>query len=212
MPSPEAAAVACAALERRFGARTALAGVDLAVQAGELVLLTGPNGAGKTTLLRILATVLRPGGGRVAVAGHELPKAAPAARRVVGYAGHDPLAYPDLTARENLDLFAALHGAPAGRVAEELDRVGLAGRGGDRVAEFSRGMLQRLALARVSLHAPAIVLLDEPTAGLDDEARAALRDFLHRPGRTVIAATHEPEWFAGLGGRVVRLAAGRVAA
>ena len=102
MRSPEA--IVCEGLVRRFGERAALAGLDLAVGAGETVLITGPNGAGKTTLLRILATVLRPSSGRVAVAGSELPARAADVRRAVGYAGHDPLAYPDLTARENLEL------------------------------------------------------------------------------------------------------------
>jgi heme exporter protein A len=209
MRSPEA--IVCEGLVRRFGLRSALAGIDLSVASGEIVLVTGPNGAGKTTLLRVLATVLRPTGGRVEVAGHVLPGGAAAARHVVGYAGHDPLAYPDLTARENLELFAALYSAPGERVSEELDRVGLDGRRDDRVAELSRGMLQRLALARVRLHRPAIVLLDEPTAGLDADGRAVLRAFLDEPGRTVIAATHETAWFADISTRAVRLAAGRVA-
>jgi heme exporter protein A len=210
MRSPEA--IVCEGLGRRFGERDALAGLDLVVGTGETVLVTGPNGAGKTTLLRILATVLRPSFGRVAVAGRELPAGAADVRREVGYAGHDPLAYPDLTALENLELYAALYAVPEGRVAEELDRVGLDGRRGDRVAELSRGMLQRLALARIGLHRPAIVLLDEPTAGLDADGREVLRSFLAEPGRTVVVATHEPEWFDGLGGRIVAMAAGRVSA
>jgi heme exporter protein A len=210
MRSPEA--IVCEGLGRRFGERDALAGLDLVVGTGETVLVTGPNGAGKTTLLRILATVLRPSFGRVAVAGRELPAGAADVRREVGYAGHDPLAYPDLTALENLELYAALYAVPEGRVAEELDRVGLDGRRGDRVAELSRGMLQRLALARIGLHRPAIVLLDEPTAGLDADGREVLRSFLAEPGRTVVVANHEPGWFDGLGGRIVALAAGRVSA
>jgi heme exporter protein A len=210
MRSPDA--IVCEGLVRRFGERDALAGVDLAVETGETVLVTGPNGAGKTTLLRILATVLRPSSGRVAVAGHDLPARAAAVRRSVGYAGHDSLAYPDLTARENLELYAALYAVSEDRVDEELDRVGLDGRRGDRAAELSRGMLQRLALARVGLHRPSIVLLDEPTAGLDADGRDVLRRFLAEPGRTILAATHEPEWFAGLDGRVVAMDAGRVAA
>jgi heme exporter protein A len=205
-------AIVCDALGRRFGERDALAGLDLVVAAGETVLITGPNGAGKTTLLRVLATVLRPTSGRVAVAGSELPAGAAGVRRAVGYAGHDPLAYPDLTAKENLELYAALYSVPEIRVAEELDRVGLAGRRGDRAAELSRGMLQRLALARVGLHRPSIVLLDEPTAGLDADGRDVLRRFLAEPGRTIVVATHEPEWFDGLGGRVVAMAAGKLAA
>jgi heme ABC exporter ATP-binding subunit CcmA len=205
-------AIVCDGLGRRFGERDALAGLDLVVAAGETVLITGPNGAGKTTLLRILATVLRPTFGHVAVAGSELPAGAAGVRRAVGYAGHDPFAYPDLTAKENLELYAALYSVPEIRVAEELDRVGLDGRRGDRAAELSRGMLQRLALARVGLHRPSIVLLDEPTAGLDAEGRDVLRRFLAEPGRTIVVATHEPEWFDGLGGRVVAMAAGKLAA
>ena len=210
MRSPEA--IVCEGLARRFGERDALAGVDLAVAEGETVLITGPNGAGKTTLLRILATVIRPSSGRVAVAGRDLPAGAPDVRRSVGYAGHDALAYPDLTARENLELYAALYDVPDDRVDEELDRVGLDGRRSDRAAELSRGMLQRLALARIGLHRPSIVLLDEPTAGLDADGRDVLRGFLAEPGRTILAATHEPEWFAGLENRVVAMDAGRVTA
>ena len=197
---------------RRFGERAALDGVDLRLGGGEFVLVTGPNGAGKTTLLRILATVLRPSAGVVAVAGHELPRAAPAARPLIGYVAHGPLTYPGLTAHENLDLYAALYGVPAGRVSPALERVGLQGRRRDPVADFSRGMAQRLALARALLHRPALLLLDEPTAGLDRDGRELLREVLAEPGRTVIVSTHEPGWFEGLATAEVRLAGGRVAA
>jgi heme exporter protein A len=210
MPSPEA--VACEGLVRRFGERAALDGVDLHLAAGEFVLVTGPNGAGKTTLLRVLATVIRPSAGTVAVAGHALPRAAPSARPLIGYVGHGPLTYPGLTARENLELYAALYDVPGERIGPALERVGLEGRGRDPVAEFSRGMAQRLALARAVLHDPSLLLLDEPTAGLDSGGRELMHEVLSEPGRTVIVSTHEPAWFDGLATREVRLAAGRVAA
>jgi heme exporter protein A len=210
MPSSEA--VACEGLVRRFGERAALGGVDLHLAEGEFVLVTGPNGAGKTTLLRVLATVIRPSAGAVAVAGHALPRAASKARPLIGYVGHGPLTYPGLTARENLELYAALYTVPAERIGPALERVGLDGRGRDPVAEFSRGMAQRLALARAVLHGPSLLLMDEPTAGLDSGGRDLMREVLAEPGRTVIVSTHEPAWFTGLATREVRLAAGRVAA
>jgi len=197
---------------RRFGERAALAGVDLRVAEGEFVLVTGPNGAGKTTLLRVLATVLRPSGGAVSVAGHELPRAAGQARPLLGYVAHGPLTYPGLTARENLELYAALYGVPDDLVGPALERVGLDGRGRDPVSEYSRGMLQRLALARACLHGPALLLLDEPTAGLDADGRELLREVLAEPGRTVIVSTHEPAWFEGLATSEAPIRAGRVAA
>ena len=204
--------VACVGLVRRFGERAALDGVDLHMAEGEFLLVLGPNGAGKTTLLRVLATVLRPTAGTVSVAGHELPRHADAARPGIGYVGHAPLVYPGLTARENLELYAALYGVAADRVGPALERVGLGGRGRDTVAELSRGMGQRLALARALLHGPRLLLLDEPTAGLDSEGRDLLRDVLSEGGRTVIVSTHEPGWFEGLATSALHLTGGRVAA
>jgi len=211
MPSPETA-VLCDGLVRRFGERAALAGVDLHVAEGEFVLVTGPNGAGKTTLLRVLATVLRPSEGAVSVGGHELPRAADKARPRIGYVAHGPLTYPGLTARENLELYAALYGVSGDLVGPALDRVGLDDRGRDPVSEFSRGMSQRLALARACLHGPSLLLLDEPTAGLDADGRHVLREVLAEPGRTVIVSTHEPAWFEGLATSEAPIRAGRVAA
>ena len=205
-------AVSCDGLVRRFGERAALAGVDLRVAEGEFVLVTEPNNAGKTTLLRVLATVLRPSGGAVSVAGHELPRAAGKARPLLGYVAHGPLTYPGLSARENLELYAALYGVPDDLVGPALERVGLDGRGRDPVSEYSRGMLQRLALARACLHGPSLLLLDEPTAGLDADGRELLREVLAEPGRTVIVSTHEPAWFEGLATSEVPIHAGRVAA
>jgi heme ABC exporter ATP-binding subunit CcmA len=204
-------AVRCSGLVRRFGERDALAGLDLVVADGEVVLLTGPNGAGKTTLLRVLATVLRPSEGSASVYGHELPRQAGPARRLVGYAGHEPLLYPLLTAAENLRLYSALHGSDGAEVEPALERAGMARRAADRVEELSRGMRQRLSLARAMLHDPRLLLLDEPTSGLDDEGRGVLRALLEQPGRTAVIATHEPGWFTGVAGRAVAIDRGRVA-
>src|SRR5512141_2665590 len=124
MSSPERApAVVCEGLVRRFGERAALDGVDLEVAAGETLVLTGGNGAGKTTLLRVLATVLRPHGGAVSVAGHDLPRPARAARPSIGYGGHEPLVCPSLAALETLQLYGELHAVPAERCHEALAMV-----------------------------------------------------------------------------------------
>jgi heme exporter protein A len=203
-------AVRARGLVRRFGEREALRGIDLDVAEGELVLLTGPNGAGKTTLLRVLATVLRPTGGSASVLGNELPRSATPARRLLGYAGHEPLLYPLLTAAENLCLYAALQGVEEDAVGRALERVGLARRAADRVSDLSRGMRQRLSLARATLHRPRLLLLDEPVSGLDEDGRGVLRALLRERGVTALVATHEPEWFSGMPNRVVALRDGRV--
>jgi heme exporter protein A len=204
--------VACSGLVRRFGHREALSGLDLEVGRGEVVLLTGPNGAGKTTLLRVLATVLRPTEGDVAVEGCPLPGQSRKVRGRIGFLAHEPLVYPELTVTENLELYAALHRVDGDRVATLRERVGLARRGNDRAAELSRGMRQRLAIGRALLHDPSLLLLDEPTAALDEDGRSLLRGVLADEGRTVLVATHEPEWFTGVATRQVRVRDGRVAA
>ncbi|HEX2587727.1 MAG TPA: heme ABC exporter ATP-binding protein CcmA [Gaiellales bacterium] len=210
MSSPDPA-IRCDAVSRRYGERLALDRVTLRVDDGERVLLTGGNGAGKTTLLRMLATVLRPHGGALHVAGHPLPREARRVRPLVGYLGHEPLVYPGLTAGENLELYAALQAVPADRAGAALELVGLDRRRGDLASDLSRGMRQRLALARAVLHRPRILLLDEPTTGLDDDGRERLRGLLAAHDGTAVISTHEPEWFHTLGVRRVALAEGRIA-
>jgi len=198
---------------KSFGDRRALDGVDLEVAEGECLAVLGPNGAGKSTLLRALATLLRPDAGDLAVAGHALPAGARAVRGLVGYLGHDPLVYLDLTARQNLELFADLYGVahPRERALDLLQRVGLLLRAEEAVRTFSRGMAQRLGLARLLLHGPAVLLLDEPYAGLDAEGEALLDLVLAegRGTRTVVLVTHDVERAVGLADRALVLRAGR---
>ena len=138
----------------------------------------GANGAGKTTLLRILATLLRPHHGVARVLGREVPREGWAVRGRIGFLGHEPLLYRDLTARENLRFHARLHGVALSRVDELLDAVGLRARADDPVHTFSRGMVQRTAVCRAVLHAPELLLLDEPFAGLDPGATALVAPLL----------------------------------
>jgi heme exporter protein A len=179
-------------LERRYGERTALAGVSAEVSGGETLAVFGQNGAGKTTLLRVLAGLLRPHGGTARVAGAELPEEAWKVRGRIGYLGHDPLLYRELTGRENLRFHARLHGVGDERVETLLDAVGMSRRANDPARELSRGMLQRLAAARAVLHGPSLLLLDEPRAGLDPAAVALLEPLIGRSsGRTRVLVTHD---------------------
>jgi heme ABC exporter ATP-binding subunit CcmA len=175
-----------------------LAGVDLEVAAGEVVVLLGSNGAGKTTLLRVLATLLRPSGGTLRLFGEDATRRAPAARRRLGYVGHDSACYPDLTGRENLEFHAELHDVPdaAARVADLLRWAGLEDAARRPARTYSRGMTQRLALARVLLHAPELLLLDEPYSGLDPAAATRLDGLLRelpRAGHAIVLSTHDVE-------------------
>jgi heme exporter protein A len=193
MPSPRSTdtpAIELDGLERNYGERVALAGVSLTLQRGQTLAVLGSNGAGKSTLLRVLATLLRPHGGSVTVLGDPLPGDAWKVRGRIGYLGHEPLLYRDLSARENLTLHARLHKVPEARVAELLDAVGLAKRADDPVHTYSRGMTQRCAVARAVLHDPELVLLDEPRANLDPAAAAIVEPLL--AGRTRVLTSHDP--------------------
>jgi heme exporter protein A len=191
---------------RAYGERMALAGVTLSLEEGETLAVFGANGAGKTTLLRILGTLLRPHNGVARVMGREVPREGWAVRGRIGFLGHEPLLYRDLTARENLRFHAALHGVALSRVDELLDAVGLRMRADDPVHTFSRGMVQRTAVCRAVLHSPALLLLDEPFAGLDPGARALVAPLL--AGGTRVLITHEADVEADA---VLGLRDGRVA-
>jgi heme exporter protein A len=213
------AAIELSGLERRYGERVALSGVTVRLEAGQTLAVLGSNGAGKTTLLRVLATLLRPHAGVARVLGHELPDAAWEARGRIGYLGHDPLLYRELTGRENLVYHARLHGLIGGpnrasdessspgqqnsslgevdglaRVEERLEAVGMARRADDPVRDLSKGMVQRLAVARATLHDPQLLLLDEPRANLDPAASEALEPLIGRASqKTRVLVTHDVE-------------------
>ena len=189
---------------RRYGERAALRDVSLELEAGRTLVVFGPNGAGKTTLLRMLATLLRPHAGEVRVLGRELPRDGYAVRGRIGFLGHEPLLYRELSGRENLRFHARLHRAAPARVEEVLDAVGMRARADDPIAELSRGMVQRLAIARAVLHEPELLLLDEPLANLDPAAAAQVQPLIGRAsGRTRILTSHDPA--GGLAGADVAL-------
>jgi heme exporter protein A len=174
-------------LERRFGAKRVLRGLDLDVARGAFVVVTGANGSGKTTLLRLVAGLAAPTAGELAV---------DADRAELGYLGHEPLVYRELTALENLALYARLYRVPESRerIGMLLERFGLWDVRNERSGTYSRGMLQRLALCRALLHDPTLLLLDEPFSGLDAEGAELLdRELLERRGHaTFLVATHDP--------------------
>jgi heme exporter protein A len=200
---------------RHYGRRKALAQISFECRAGEVVGLLGPNGAGKSTLLAILATLLTPSTGRVTYGGRTADEAGAAIRGCIGLLGHDLFLYPELTARENLLFFARLYdllNAPA-VVEASLTHANLVDRADDRVGSFSRGMRQRLALERSLLHAPRLLLLDEPFTGLDQASAAALvtrlKDVQAR-GSLVMVATHDLDVAEGLLTRALYLRNGRI--
>jgi heme exporter protein A len=203
-------------LSKVYESRFALRSIDLEMWPGQVVVLLGPNGAGKSTLIGLFSTLSRPSRGELRLFGLPFEKAASAARGRIGLCAHATFLYEDLTARENLELFARLHGLPKdGRIDRALDRFGLGERAPDRVRTFSRGMLQRLALARTLLPGPELLLLDEPTTGLDQAALgllcATLREARDR-GALVVVATHDFAAASAVADRVLVLSRGRITA
>jgi heme ABC exporter ATP-binding subunit CcmA/heme exporter protein CcmB len=202
-------------LTKSFGPRQALAGVNLRIAPGECVVLVGPNGAGKTTLLRILATLTRPTSGEVRIAGLDPAKAGADARRRIGFLSHRTLLYDDLTAEQNLAFYARMYAIPdaEARINALLERGGLTARRHDLVRTYSRGMQQRLAVARAVLHRPALVLLDEPYTGLDPLAADALTSLLTDltdEGCTLLLTSHDLQSDITANRRVVVLNRGRI--
>jgi heme exporter protein A len=186
-------AVEVEGLARHYGEREALSGVSLILQDGQTLVVFGPNGAGKTTLLRVLATLLRPHAGRVQVLGESIPDRAWAVRGRIGLLGHEPLLYRELTARENLSFHARLHGVAGERVEQVLESVQMSDRGDETLRTLSRGMVQRVAVARAVLHDPELLLLDEPRSNLDPAAVELVEPLIgSASGRTRVICSHDP--------------------
>ena len=205
------------ALVKNYGLLPVLRGVNLHVKPGEFVSLVGANGAGKTTLLRIVGTLMKPTAGRVSIGGWPLPEHADKVRRHIGLVSHHALLYGDLTAAENLSFYARLYGVSDRdqRVGEALHTVGLAARQRDPVRTFSRGMTQRLTIARATLHEPEVLLLDEPYTGLDQQASRLLDGLLRQEaerGRTILMITHDLVHGLNLCDRIAVLSRGTIAA
>ena len=208
----EAKVIELDGLTRHFGERTVLRDVSLTLKAGETLAVLGRNGAGKSTLLRILATLLRPHAGSAKLFGEPLPRQGWKVRGRLGLLGHEPLLYRDLTGRENLVYHARLHRVPAARVQEVLASVGMSDRADDPVRSLSRGMVQRLTVARAVLHQPELLLLDEPRSNLDPAAGELVEPLIGRSsGVTRVLTSHDPQAAMSEADLVLALSGGRAA-
>ena len=186
------------ALTKRFGYKKALNRVNLSVKKGEFLVLFGPNGAGKTTLIRVLSSLMRPTSGEALVGGYDARSEGEDVRRIIGVISHNPFLYDTLSAFENLKFYGRMYDVKnlKERIEEVLQLVGLRDRMHDRVHTFSRGMQQRLSVARAIMHEPAILLLDEPFVGLDQNGMETLKEILEgfrERGKTTIMASHDLE-------------------
>jgi heme exporter protein A len=213
--SPAGLRIQFSNVEKRYGMRMALRGVSLEIAAGECVALVGHNGSGKTTLLKIAAQLSRPSRGKLSFYSGDTPLTTDEVKSRSGMVAHHILVYDELTAEENLVFFAKLFGLrdPIQRARQSLEPVGLANRADDLVRTFSRGMRQRLAIARALLPSPQLLLLDEPAAGLDPEGQQWLGTTLtslHDAGCTIIMSTHGRNETQGAVTRAIRLEGGNV--
>jgi len=214
MTVPEQLVMDATDVARRFAASWVLRGVTLRVERGEVVGLLGANGTGKSTLLRIIATLLRPHAGSLRVCGHDVVHNAPDVRPLIGYLAHVPGLYDDLTARENVQFAASMLDRPMRDVDAALDRVGLASAANDRVRGFSSGMQRRLAIARLLLVRPRLLLLDEPYSNLDASGAELMNSLIGEwigTGAAALVVLHELAPAAHILDRTVTLAGGRVA-
>lgn len=214
MRPSEGPLLVAAGLSRAFGALKALRGVDLALGAGETLVVFGPNGAGKSTLLRLLAGIMRPTSGEIRVGGRPVRPGDAGSRRGIGLVSHQSFLYDDLSLLDNLVFAARLYGVPrAESVARAaLEEAGLGARAHESPRSLSRGLQQRVSIARALLHDPSLLLLDEPFTGLDSASAARLRAALARragEGRAAVLVTHQPAEAWQLATRVAVLSAGR---
>ena len=180
-------------LSKKFGMHVALDGISLSVSPGESFAILGPNGAGKTTLVRVLSTLLKPTSGTVKIAGHDVAEEPEKIKRQIGVVSHNPFLYDDLTAFENLAFYADLYGVGQENIDALIKKVDLYERKDNLVGEFSRGMKQRLSIARSLLHEPQILILDEPGSGLDIQSKRMFYGTikgLNEKGATVLLTTH----------------------
>jgi len=202
-------------LNKSFGGNEALRGIDLRIKKGEFYTLFGPNGAGKTTFIKILSTLAKPSSGSLTVAGHDAVKDPDSVRHVTGVLSHDPFLYENLSAHENIRFFGTLYGVdkPGEKARDVIEKVGLGRREHDLVRTFSRGMKQRLAVARAIVHDPGILLLDEPYTGLDQHGAGVFGEMLSMlksDGRTILMTTHNIDEGLDRSDRVGILAGGRM--
>ena len=203
-------------LIKAFGSRVVLKGIDLDIAPGQFVTLMGPNGAGKTTLLNIIATLSKMTGGHATIANMDIQENATYLRRYIGLVSHKTLLYDDLSADQNLKFYAKMYDVENStqRIETVINQVGLWGRHKDPVRTFSRGMQQRLAIARAILHDPPVLLLDEPDTGLDQHAAGLLNELLAAVDtnrRTVLMTSHNIERALTMGDRILILSNGRIA-
>jgi len=202
-------------LTKSFGDQLALRGIDLEVEQGESVVIFGPNGAGKTTLIKVLATIMNPSSGHILIDGLNPKKNAEEIRRRIGVVTHQTFLYSNLTAYENLEFYARMYDVPGRkeRIHELASITGMTSRLRDRVSALSRGMQQRISIARSLLHKPTIMLLDEPETGLDRQVISMVWEALEMEGhrkRTIILTTHNLERGLEVGERMMILAQGRI--
>jgi ABC-2 type transport system ATP-binding protein/heme exporter protein A len=203
-------------ISKLYGRFHALDNIDLTVGSDDFTAVLGRNGAGKTTLLKILATLLKPSGGEILINGHNIRKDSYAVLKQMGMVSHQTYIYSDLTAKENLSFYSKFYDVPHAekKINDLLEKVGLAHRADESVRRFSRGMQQRLSIARALIHDPKILLLDEPYTGLDQKASEFLDHILleyHGKGNCILIVTHDIERIAGIAKRAVVFDKGKVA-
>ncbi len=217
-PDGGTAAIETHALERRFGDRVAVAGIDVSVPQGELFSLLGPNGAGKTTTIRMLCCLLRPSGGTASVMGHDVQTDPLAVKGVIGVSPQETAIAPNLSALENLMLMARLHGIDRTRArqrsGELIEVTGLAGRANDKAKQLSGGLQRRLSIAMALVSDPRVLFLDEPTIGLDPQARRGMWEYIAglKNHATIVLTTHYLEEADALADRIAVIDGGKLVA